>query len=240
MNDVGIMHIKDIPEVHEFIDNNLLLLEKQLGEKIIQGDISGGIKTFNQFFDRLTSIYGNSPLTIKNKVLEQIFKMSHHIQYNQENMIKNNRNYFEEILSMEDYEEIRQWSIVHITSICEEINRIKENKISDVTRKAKEFINENFSKDIKLEDVSKVVNISPYYFSKLFKEETGENFIDYLTSVRIRHACNQFKNKDVSIKAVSYECGYSDPNYFCRIFKKITGLPPTEYKENNGSWLYEG
>lgn len=240
MNDVGIMHIKDIPEVHEFIDNNLLLLEKQLGEKIIQGDISGGIKTFNQFFDRLTSIYGNSPLTIKNKVLEQIFKMSHHIQYNQENMIKNNRNYFEEILSMEDYEEIRQWSIVHITSICEEINRIKENKISDVTRKAKEFINENFSKDIKLEDVSKVVNISPYYFSKLFKEETGENFIDYLTSVRIRHACNQFKNKDVSIKAVSYECGYSDPNYFCRIFKKITGLTPTEYKENNGSWLYEG
>ncbi|HHW67838.1 response regulator [Defluviitalea raffinosedens] len=240
MNDVGIMHFKDIPEIHELIDHNLLLLEKQLGEKIIQGDIPGGIKIFNDFFNRLTILYGNSPLTIKNKVLEQIFKVSHYIQNNnQENMIQNNRNYFEEILSIEDYEEIRQWSIGQITFISEEIKRMKENKISDVTRKAKAFINENFAKDIKLEDVSKAVNISPYYFSKLFKEETGENFIDYLTSVRIRHACNQFKNKEISIKEVSYDCGYSDPNYFCRIFKKVTGLTPTEYKERNGSWLYE-
>ena len=59
-------------------------------------------------------------------------------------------------------------------------------KISPIpVKKAMLYIQENYSKDISLDDVSSQVNISPYYFSKIFKEETGENFIEYLTRVRI-------------------------------------------------------
>ncbi len=57
-----------------------------------------------------------------------------------------------------------------------------------VMEKAKDYIRENFQKELTLDEVSKIVDISPYYFSKLFKQETGENFIEYLTKVRMKNA----------------------------------------------------
>ena len=95
--------------------------------------------------------------------------------------------------------------------------------------KAKQYIDENYMKELTLDDVSRVVNISSYYFSKVFKEETGENFIDYLTKLRIEAAKNLLKTTNKSMKEIAVEVGYSDPNYFSRNFKKYTGKTPTEY-----------
>ena len=85
------------------------------------------------------------------------------------------------------------------------------------------YIQENYSRDISLDDVSSQVNISPYYFSKIFKEETGENFIEYLTRVRIDKAKELLVDANVSVKEAGIQSGYSDPNYFSRIFKKSDG-----------------
>ena len=95
-------------------------------------------------------------------------------------------------------------------------------------------IQENYNKDISLDDVSGIVNISPYYFSKIFKEETGENFIEYLTRIRIEKAKEFLVQPDVSIKEAGIRSGYTDPNYFSRIFKKQTDITPSEYKTRYG------
>ena len=105
---------------------------------------------------------------------------------------------------------------------------------NDLIRQAKEYIDRHFQKDISLDDISRELNISPYYFSKLFKEETGENYVEYVTGRRMDRAKQLLKNPDKSIKEVCVEAGYSDPNYFSRIFKKYQGVSPTEYKENVG------
>ena len=68
-------------------------------------------------------------------------------------------------------------------------------------------------------------------FSKLFKEATGENFIEYLTNIRIEKAKDLLLNSDIAMKELCSMCGYQDPNYFSRTFKKNVGLTPTEYKE---------
>ena len=91
----------------------------------------------------------------------------------------------------------------------------------------------NFAKDISLDSVSRIVNISPYYFSKVFKDETNENFIEYLTRIRMDYAKELLREKDKSIKEVCAESGYSDPNYFSRIFKKSVGVTPSEYREEH-------
>ena len=80
-----------------------------------------------------------------------------------------------------------------------------------------------------------MVNISPYYFSKVFKEECGLNFIEYLTNIRIDKAKELLEKSNLSIKEICVSCGYTDPNYFSRSFKKNVGVTPTEYKEK----LYE-
>jgi two-component system response regulator YesN len=101
-------------------------------------------------------------------------------------------------------------------------------------KRAKSYIDENYSRDISLDEVSREVNISPYYFSKIFKEEANENFIEYLTRVRIEKAKEMLENPALSIKEVSVRSGYADPNYFSRIFKKQTDMTPREYKAKYG------
>lgn len=96
------------------------------------------------------------------------------------------------------------------------------------------FIQDNYSREVSLDDVSGEVNISPYYFSKIFKEETGENFIEYLTRIRMEKAKELLKKPEISVKEAGVQSGYTDPNYFSRIFKKQTGMTPSEYKTRYG------
>lgn len=100
----------------------------------------------------------------------------------------------------------------------------------NIISKSIEYINNNFTKDIMLEEVSNYVNVSSFYFSKLFKEYTGKNYVDYITDLRIEIAKKKLRVGNASIKEICYEVGYNDPNYFSRVFKKIEGISPTEYK----------
>jgi two-component system response regulator YesN len=116
-------------------------------------------------------------------------------------------------------------------NVIDHVNSYRDDKAGGLIKRAKEYIKANYSKAITLEDVAREINVSPQYLSKLFKEETGENFIDYLTGIRIRIAKSLLEGDDVSIREICYSIGYSDPNYFSRIFKKIVGSTPTEYKD---------
>jgi len=81
-----------------------------------------------------------------------------------------------------------------------------------------------------LEIVADHVGISPYYFSKLFKDRYGLTFIDYLTEIRIQKAKEEMLHSTKNLKEICYAIGYKDPNYFSRVFKKHTGLSPSEYR----------
>lgn len=132
------------------------------------------------------------------------------------------------------YEELRSWFLDKMVNICRSIRDQKEEQSNSAVKKAMLYIQENFSKDISLDEVSGQVNISPYYFSKIFKEETGENFIEYLTRIRIEKAKEFLKQPEVSVKEAGVKSGYTDPNYFSRIFKKQTDMTPSEFKTRYG------
>ena len=130
-------------------------------------------------------------------------------------------------------DELQEWFLGKIKLACQNIGSKRQERSTDTIKIAKEYIGDNFARDISLDDVSRVVNISPYYFSKLFKEATGENFIEYLTNIRIEKAKELLTGSDLSMKEICSMCGYQDPNYFSRTFKKNVGLTPTEYKEKH-------
>ncbi|MCT4605469.1 MAG: response regulator [Marinisporobacter sp.] len=104
-----------------------------------------------------------------------------------------------------------------------------ENKNSQIIQSVKEYILQNYHLDLKLEDLSYQFAISSYYLSKLFKQETGSNFIEFLTEIRIETA-KKMLLENIPIKEIYKKIGYSDPNYFSRVFKKITGVSPRNYK----------
>ena len=108
----------------------------------------------------------------------------------------------------------------------------KEEHENQLVVRAQEYIRENYHRDLSLDEVSRHMDLSPYYFSKLFKEETGGNFVEYVTSLRITKAKELLAGDRGSMKEICGAVGYSDPNYFSRIFKKNTGVTPTEYRES--------
>ncbi|RKL65411.1 hypothetical protein CR203_20920 [Salipaludibacillus neizhouensis] len=95
----------------------------------------------------------------------------------------------------------------------------------------KDYIKENYDKNLTLEGVAEQLGLSPFYFSKLFKEKFQITFIHYLTDVRMNKAKDMLLQRDQSVKEVCFLVGYKDPNYFSRVFKKNTTFTPKEFKE---------
>lgn len=92
------------------------------------------------------------------------------------------------------------------------------------------YIIENMNEELELEKIASKFNLSSFYFSRTFKDIIGHNFSDYINIVRIKKAKELLKSDEVSIKEVCYLVGYSDPNYFSKVFKKYEGYSPSEYK----------
>ncbi|WP_042273292.1 response regulator transcription factor [[Clostridium] dakarense] len=109
-----------------------------------------------------------------------------------------------------------------------DIESIQSKKYSKAIEKAIEYIELNYKEHISLSIISKYVYLSPEYFSRLFKEEVGENFITYLTSYRMKKAEYLIKNTDMKIAQISNEVGYSNSGYFSKSYKKYKGVSPDE------------
>lgn len=99
--------------------------------------------------------------------------------------------------------------------------------------KALAYIKANYMKDLNLKTVSDEVYVSTWHLSKLLKKETGDNFINILNRIRVENARKLLKDPKYKIYEVAGEVGFTDVPYFTKIFKRITGLTPQEYRNNN-------
>lgn len=106
------------------------------------------------------------------------------------------------------------------------------DKTTRIMRQVDTYLHKNYMHDISLDSVAQIINFSPFYFSKLFKQHFQTNFIDYLTEIRISTAKEILKDPTKSAKDIGIMVGYTDPNYFAKIFKKKTGMTPTEYRNH--------
>ena len=97
-----------------------------------------------------------------------------------------------------------------------------------VVEKNLAFVEKNYSIPISQEDAARAAAVSAQYLSRTFSEEMHESFVNYLTRIRMNHARDMLK-QGLSIKVVTHDLGYTDPNYFSRLFKLITGLTPREF-----------
>lgn len=95
------------------------------------------------------------------------------------------------------------------------------------------YINENYNKEISLEDVAKVAMLSQSYFRYLFKQMTQKTFTEYVNSLRIAKAIELLKTRnDMKIIDICYDVGYNNINHFNRIFRQETGISPRIYKKS--------
>lgn len=105
-------------------------------------------------------------------------------------------------------------------------------KCSSKVLMAIEYIRNNYSRQISLEDIAEYAGISRIYLSQLFKKETGKNIRDYLAEYRLSKAKELLLTSNLKVYTISELCGFGSAQYFNRIFKKMTGFSPYQFKEN--------
>ena len=97
---------------------------------------------------------------------------------------------------------------------------------------AQEYIAEHYTQDISLSDVAEKAGISPGYLSTLFSREMQCKYIDYLNKIRIERACTYLTHTVLKTYEVAYRVGFRDEKYFSRVFKRIMGMNPKDYRQN--------
>lgn len=134
------------------------------------------------------------------------------------------------------------YELQNIDEVCFALNEIlkhftketfsfAEVKHVDLLSKAVSFIRTNYMHKISLDDVSEYIYLSPSYLSKIFKEELGTNFNNYLNSVRIEKSKILLLSEQLSIFEISELVGFFDQSYFNKVFKRTTGMTPKKYRE---------
>ncbi|MBD2864922.1 response regulator transcription factor [Paenibacillus oceani] len=139
-------------------------------------------------------------------------------------------NPYEEIEKYETTEDIRRWLGDLFAAFIESIAAYKNVRFKHIVTAAIKYIQEHYAEDIRLEDVSSQVFVTPNYFSRVFKEETGQHFTEWLNTYRVDKAKVLLKDVGTKIYEVAERVGYNDYKYFTHVFKKYTGFTPKEYR----------
>jgi len=113
-----------------------------------------------------------------------------------------------------------------------EIN-IDENSGKALIQKSIEYMQEHFRKSLTLTDISRTIGLSVSYFSYLFKQETGKNYIEYLNEIRLLATMKDLMNTDEKVVVVAQKNGFQNLEYFSRYFKKQTGESPARWRKLN-------
>jgi AraC-like DNA-binding protein len=119
----------------------------------------------------------------------------------------------------------------HLSILSNQVLVQHENAEPPVITRAKEYIYEHQTDNLRLTHVAKACNTSTFYFCKMFKKVTGINFTDYLSRVRIEKSKNLLLNPNLRVSEIAFEVGFQSLTHFNRVFKKILGQSPTEYRD---------
>ncbi|HEX7066379.1 MAG TPA: response regulator transcription factor [Bacillales bacterium] len=202
-------------------ETDMVKVEKQLLEAVKDGDSDGALSAFERYVPELR----DSPEKMQNR-LESLSFMLGKLAEEMGISAQVTPLYKEWV----DTFQMREWARVQVARTVEKIRLWQSESAHSLLEEARQYIDSHYNESITLERVSAHVDLSPYYFSKLFKEHNGVTFIEYLTEVRIRKAKALLKSTRMSLKEICFEAGYHDPNYFSRVFKKSTGRSPSQYR----------
>jgi AraC-like DNA-binding protein len=108
----------------------------------------------------------------------------------------------------------------------------ERNTESRRVRKVKEYINQNYQKDIRLSFLADMVGMTPASFSRFFKLRTGKNLSDYIIDIRLGFSSRMLVDTTKSISEICFECGFNNLSYFNRIFKKKKGMTPKVFRSH--------
>jgi len=141
---------------------------------------------------------------------------------------------WEALFDKETLGEMKQLLESYLASAMGRIREKRTGKVANVVERIRSFIEQRYSDgNLTVADIGKAVYLSPTYVSLLFKQETGQTVGEYLTQVRVDKAKQLLRDPQYKFYDICYAIGYTDPSYFTKLFKKVTGVTPSAYRDSH-------
>ncbi|KRF43802.1 response regulator transcription factor [Paenibacillus sp. Soil787] len=206
------------------------LLEKY---KVFLANVTDGQKEETMsLIDRFLDEFRDLPITFVHRLIMDLFAMVFRY-YSDRGLVgkiphETVHNYHV-VIEINELEDIRKWAKQYISDLMVLNVTSKETNAKLIVDAAQKYIIHNFHRDLSLEEVANHVFLNHIYFSRIFKQTTGTNYIDYLTQLRIQKAIELLESREYKIHEITEKVGYLNSKYFTRLFKQTTGVNPKDY-----------
>ncbi len=208
--------------------------EQQLLAKIRSGEKDSAEKILDNMLIQILNCNIGNLGNVRTRIVELLVMISRAAidggtdSKNAQNL---NVRFFDELYHKESPEEICFWTKSMVDVFIEEVNKAKNKNNTQAIYSAAEFMQKNYMEKISIGDIAEEVHLSASYLSHIFSQTFGCTLTDYLTRIRLNQAKIMLGNLSMSIGQVAVACGFDDVSYFSRVFKKVEGISPSEYKK---------
>ena len=231
-----VSHADDLPVACGYEDDYPIDIERELFGAVKKGDAGRAADAAERFYSWMENTQlPQLEISVRMKTLEFIL-WAEHISYQDGGMgtyrLRDRQEYLPNAVNL-PIPELHRLFVRKIRDAAQNLASKSQNSAASLAAAAKSYIDSHYQNDLSLDEISQSLNISPYYFSKLFKEELGITFIEYLTRIRLSRARELLAQGTIPVKDVCTTVGYQDPNYFSRLFRRTEGISPSEYRERN-------
>lgn len=164
-------------------------------------------------------------------VLNTVIQMIQQYDLNLEEILGGELEYLSVIDKLQKREEFGEWLLKTARKMNQAINQERDMTTRQVIQQAKQYIMDNYQNpDLSVEMICRHLHMSPAYFSTMFKKETGQAYIAYLTEIRLNKAVGLLNKTDDKTYVIASKVGYQEQNYFSYVFKKKFGVSPTKFR----------
>lgn len=164
-------------------------------------------------------------------VLNTVIQMVQQYDLNLEEILGDELEYLSVIDKIQKREEFGEWLLKTAYKMNQAINQERDITTRQVIHQAKQYIMDNYQNpDLSVEMICRHLHMSPAYFSTMFKKETGQAYIAYLTEIRLNKAVELLNKTDDKTYVIAAKVGYQEQNYFSYVFKKKFGVSPTKFR----------
>lgn len=227
------IYIKDVePKAEETPDIEQtsvqdILREMKLGTR---EDLEGVIHVFVKNLKNSKMALSQYQILLMELVAE-IYKLGRNYEIDMNQIFPPKTNLYENLYQLDSPEAVGSWMLDICMKVRHAIRRERADSTKAIIERAIQYVQDNYQEsELSVEGICSALNVSPTYFSTLFKKELGTTFVAYVTNVRMERAVELLKTTEDKTYVIAAKVGYTEPNYFSYVFKKQYGISPSKYR----------
>ncbi len=209
--------------------------ENELFTAISQGDSISASRILNELLGHIF-FYTSGTDEINTRILELLVVLSRAAingGANAQQIFSITHQYMKDMQHLTNQEDLTHWLADSLSRFMRHVFDIMDVKHTEAMHKVKEYMNCNYTRKLTLEEAASVVGYSPAYFSRIFKDEMGTTFKEALNAIRIERSKQLLLSSSASISEVCSMVGFNDQSYYCKVFKRLSGVTPDRFRKRS-------